>query len=100
MIMSVSFVVIAIFGMFNMIYGSGISSDLLMIELFYNLLMIVHMSGIFFRYAAISIFAIIVPWTILTALYISEIFIIVGNVIYIIVFLAINTLALYYREQH
>lgn len=99
-LISVSYVAIAILGMFTIIYDSDVTSDINMIELFYNLLMIIHISGVFFLYAMIAICAIMVAWLSIEGVFMTEYTSFVGNVIFMIIFVLINTLSLYNREKH
>ena len=71
-----------------------------MIELFYNLLMIIHISGVFFVYALIAIVAIMISWLTISFIYVTDYVSLVGNVIFMIIFVIINIMALFTREKH
>ena len=86
--------------MFNIIYDVELPSDILMIELFYNLLMIIHISGVFFAYACLAVAAIMIPWIIISVVFITDVVSFIGNVIFMIIYVLINMLALYNREKH
>jgi len=98
-LMSVAFVVVAIFGMFNIIFDSDLPDDILTIEVFYNLLMITHISGVFLNYATISLALILIPWLIVASL-LEDAFVVLGHAIFLVVFIIINFIALYNRESH
>lgn len=99
-IMSFALVVVTIFGMFQHIYDTELPEDIITIELFYNLIMITHVSGIFFNYAVASVVVIFIPWIVIMSIYTDDIALLVGHIIYVCVFILIDVLVLYNRESH
>jgi hypothetical protein len=96
--MTISYILVASLGFFMVIYGSEVSVDLIVVELLFNLLMICHISGIFFRYVVVTCAVIFVIWVVIVVLYISDSFVVFGMAVVIMFFIVINTISVYSRE--
>ncbi len=87
-------------GFFNIIYETELPTDLITIELLYNLVMICHISGVLFSYVLLDCLIIFIPWLILEAIYADDVFTVAGSAIFVVCFLLLTTFTLDYKERH
>jgi hypothetical protein len=99
-LISLAFSSITILGFMNIIYPSELPEDVVTIEMFLNLAMIVHVTGILFQWVVLNCSVLFVLWVILVGIYWGDAFEVVGHAIFVVAFLLLSHVALYYKERN
>ena len=74
--------------------------DVLTIEMMYYILLLNHATGVFLRHSVQASLLIIIPWIILSLVFNIDTFSVIGNALFIAVFVIINLYTTYKKEQH
>ena len=72
--------------------------DVLTIEMMYYILLLNHATGVFLRHSVQASLLIIIPWIILSLVFNIDTFSVIGNALFIAVFVIINLYTTYKKE--
>jgi len=93
-------VAISILACLVVVDASDFPFDVLTIEMMYYILLLNHAAGVFFRFSLQASLLITIPWIILSLAYSIDNFSVIGNALFIGVFVIINLYTTYTKEKH
>lgn len=98
--MSVLVVCMSVLACLVIVDVSDFPFDVITIEIMYYILLLNHATGVFLRHSIQASLLIMIPWAVLSFVFSVDVFLVIGNALFIVVFVIINLYTTYTKEKY